>query len=350
MSREIKNARDEGTVAGGAANDSLHDPLHDRFHPKWFAIVNPVAGGGRGLDAFPHISKLLRDNGIPCEPVFTEHKCHATELTVEAVTAGYRRIIVIGGDGTLHEVVNGLFIQQCVRPDEISLAVIAVGTGNDWIRMFGITENFGDAIRAIREEHTFLQDVCCVKYVESQFEQTRYMANVAGIGLDAYVIGRYNHWRNKGRSGPLLYVRCLLRSFFRYRSSGVKVWVDDRPVYDNLLLSAAFGVCQYNGGGIRQLPKAVPDDGLLDVTLIRPLYWWQVVFRLRKLFNGNIYTIGHVHHAQGRHVRIESIPSVQLEVDGEMLGGSPVEFSIVPRAVRVVVSRSFIERHKTDGR
>ena len=313
---------------------------------KWFTIVNPVAGSGRGLDAFPQISKLLRDNGIPCEPVFTEHKCHATELTVEAVNAGYRRIIVIGGDGTLHEVVNGLFIQQCVRPDEISLAVIAVGTGNDWIRMFGIPENFGDAIRAIREEHTFLQDVGCVKYVESQFGQTRYMANVAGIGLDAYVIERYNHRRNKGRSGPLLYARCLLRSFMRYRSSGVKVWVDGKLIYDNLLLSAAFGICQYNGGGIRQLPKAVADDGLLDITLIRPLYWWQVVFRIRKLFNGNIYSIGHVHHAQGREVRIESIPAVRLEVDGELLGGSPVEFTILHRAVRVVVSRSFIASRK----
>ena len=312
--------------------------------PKWFAIVNPVAGGGRGLDDFPQISKLLRDNGIHCEPVFTEYKCHATELTVAAVTAGYRSIIVIGGDGTLHEVVNGLFIQQCVRPDEISLAVIAVGTGNDWIRMFGIPENHGEAIRAISEGHTFLQDVGCVTYEESQFSQTRYMANVAGIGLDANVIDRYNHWRNKGRRGPFLYARCLLRSFMRYRSTGVKVWVDDKLIYDNLLLSAAFGVCQYNGGGIRQLPKAVADDGLLDITLIRPLYWWQVIFRLRKLFNGNIYTIGHVLHAQGREVRIESIPAVQLEVDGEMLGGSPVRFSVLHRAVRVVVSRSFIDK------
>ena len=312
--------------------------------PKWFAVVNPVAGGGRALDAFPHISKLLRDNDIPVEPVFTEYKCHATELTVGAVNSGYRRIIVIGGDGTLHEVVNGLFIQKCVRPDEISLAVIAVGTGNDWIRMFGITENIADTIRAIREGHTFLQDVGCVTYEEAHFSQSRYMANVAGIGLDADVIERYNHRRNKGRRGSLLYIWCLVRSFVRYRSTGVKVWVDDKLIYNNLLMSAAFGICQYNGGGIRQLPKAVADDGLLDITLIRPLYWWQVIFRLRKLFNGNIYSIGHVMHAQGREVRIESIPGVRLEVDGEMLGGSPVTFTILHRAVRVVVSKSFINR------
>ena len=96
---------------------------------RWFVIVNPVAGGGRGLDHFPLISKLLRDAGIQTEPVFTEHKFHATELTVSAVKQGFRRIIAVGGDGTLHEVVNGLFIQQTVDPREVLLAVVAVERG-----------------------------------------------------------------------------------------------------------------------------------------------------------------------------------------------------------------------------
>ena len=88
--------------------------------------MNPVAGTGRGLEDFPQISKLLRDNSIPSDPVFTEHKYHAVELTVTAVNKGYRKIIVIGGDGTLHEVVNGLFIQKSVRPDEVLLAAAQI--------------------------------------------------------------------------------------------------------------------------------------------------------------------------------------------------------------------------------
>ena len=90
---------------------------------KWFVVVNPISGSGKGLDDFPLISKLLRDNNIRCETVFTEHKCHATELTVSAITSGYRHIIVVGGDGTLHEVVNGLFIQNVVEPHEVTVAV-----------------------------------------------------------------------------------------------------------------------------------------------------------------------------------------------------------------------------------
>lgn len=126
---------------------------------KWFAIVNPVAGSGRGLADWPLISKMLRDNRIVPEYAFTERKYHAIELAVEAVNNGFRKIIVVGGDGTIHEVVNGLFIQKAVPTQDVLLSVIAVGTGNDWIRMFGIPRKYSEAIRAIVEGHSFLQDV-----------------------------------------------------------------------------------------------------------------------------------------------------------------------------------------------
>ena len=314
---------------------------------KWFVVINPISGSGKGLDDFPLISKLLRDNGIRCESVFTEHKHHATELTVSAINAGYRHIIVIGGDGTLHEVVNGLFIQKMVAPDQITIAVIAVGTGNDWIRMFGIPKRYSEAIRAIKEGYTFLQDVASVEYEESRYRQMRHMANVAGLGFDAAVIRRCMEMRNNGVKGASLYIRALISTFFRYKPTGVKVWIDDRLVYNNLLFSIAIGVGKYNGGGIQQLPQAVADDGLLDITIIRPLHWWNIIFRLKRLFNGSIYTIGHVLHAQGRKVRIESSPESLLEIDGELFGVTPVELHNVHRKLRVIVNRSFLSKIAT---
>ena len=149
---------------------------------KWFAIVNPVAGSGRGLTDWPQISKLLRDHHIVPEYAFTERKYHAIELAVEAVNNGFRKIVVVGGDGTIHEVVNGLFIQKVVPTQDVLLSVIAVGTGNDWIRMFGIPRKYSEAIRAIVEGHSFLQDVGKISYYQSSYKQTRYMANVAGVG------------------------------------------------------------------------------------------------------------------------------------------------------------------------
>lgn len=311
---------------------------------KWFVVINPIAGSGKGLDDYPLISKLLRDNGIRCEAVFTEHKHHATELTVSAIKNGYRHIIVIGGDGTLHEVVNGIYIQKCVAPEDITIAVIAVGTGNDWIRMFGIPRRYSEAIRAIKEGYTFLQDVAAVEYEESQYRQVRYMANVAGLGFDAAVIRRIQRNKLKGRLNAWTYIWTMIRTFFGYKSTGVKVWVDDKLIYNDLLFSMAIGVGKYNGGGVQQLPDAVADDGLLDITMIKPLHWWNIVFRIRRIYNGTIYSIGHVLYAQGEKVRIESSPETPLEVDGEMLGGTPVEFNVRHREVRVIVNKSFLDK------
>lgn len=310
---------------------------------KWFAIVNPVAGSGKGLVDLPQITKLLRDNGICYELVFSQYKRHVVELTVQAVNEGYRRIIVIGGDGTLHEVVNGLFIQQIVPAEEVTISVIAVGTGNDWIRMFGIPTRYSEAIRAICEGATFLQDVGEVAYEESHYAQSRYMANVAGVGFDASVTRRYEHYKSKGKKGRHLYLKSFIYNYFRYRSSGVKVWVDGELVHNDLLFSAAIGICKYHGGGFQLLPSAVADDGMFDITLIKPFHWWHLLFRFNRLFNGTVYSIGHCVHYRGSRIRIESTPNIPVAVDGELLGGTPLEFTMHYHRVKVIVNKEFLK-------
>ena len=295
------------------------------------------------MTEFPKISHLLRESGIDHDPVFTEHRYHAAELSVEAVNRGYRKLIVVGGDGTLNEVVNGLFIQKQCEPKEITLAVIAVGTGNDWVRTFGIPRNYTAVVRAIKEGYTYLQDVGKVTYSESKVQQTRYMANVAGLGFDAHVIKIFNHLKLKGYKGKWLYIYSLLKGYFSARPAGATIEVDGEVIHNRLLFSLAVGICRYNGGGIQQLPRAVANDGLLDLTIIRPVHWWHVVFRARKLFNGDIYSIGHIHHAQGKVVKITSAPPIPIETDRELQGETPATISIVPQAVRFVVTKDFLE-------
>ncbi len=309
---------------------------------KWFAIVNPVAGSGKGLTDWPLISRLLREHDIVPEYVFTERKYHAIELAVEAVKKGYRKIIVVGGDGTIHEVVNGLFIQKEVPTQEILIAVIAVGTGNDWIRMFGIPRKYSEAIRAIAEGHSFLQDVGVISYYKSHYKQTRYMANVAGIGFDAFVNRKYNKLKEEGKTSKRLYLWSTLKAVFRYSSTGVKIWIDDELVVNDFVYSATVGIGKYNGGGMIQVPEAIADDGLFDVTIIRKLGKLGVVRRFRSLYNGKIYNIKKVSFARGRKIRVESTPEIRVEVDGEALGFSPFEFEMIDRAIRVVVSDKFL--------
>ncbi len=309
---------------------------------KWFAIVNPVAGSGRGLTDWPQISKLLRDHHIVPEYAFTERKYHAIELAVEAVNNGFRKIIIVGGDGTIHEVVNGLFIQKRVPVQDVLLSVIAVGTGNDWIRMFGIPRKYSEAIRAIVEERSFLQDVGKVSYYQSSYQQTRYMANVAGVGFDAAVNRRYNHLKEEGKQGKWLYLWSTLKAILRYNSTSVKAYVDDQLVADDLVYSATIGIGKYNGGGMLQTPDAVADDGLFDLTVIRRMNPFQVLYHFKVLFNGRIYRLHATSLNRGRKIRIESSPGIAIEVDGEALGYSPFEFEVINRAVRVVVSEKFM--------
>ncbi|MDD3108061.1 MAG: diacylglycerol kinase family lipid kinase [Alistipes sp.] len=310
---------------------------------KWFAIVNPVAGSGKGLADWPLISRLLRDQHITPEYVFTEHKYHATELAVEAVRNGFRKIIVVGGDGTIHEVVNGLFIQQEVPTTEVLLSVIAVGTGNDWIRMFGIPRKYSEAIRAIAEGYSFLQDVGRLSYYQASYPQSRYMANVAGVGFDAYVNRRYNHLKEEGRRGKWLYLWSTLKAVLKYSSTGVKIYVDDTLVVNDLVYSATIGIGKYNGGGMLQTPDAIADDGLFDLTVIRKMSRLSVLAHFKVLFNGKIYQLETTSLNRGRKIRIESSPEIAVEVDGEALGYSPFEFEIIDRAVRVVVAHRFLE-------
>ena len=136
----------------------------------------------------------------------------------------------------------------------------------------------------------------------------------------------------------------------RYSSTGVKVYVDDELVVNDLVYSATIGIGRYNGGGMLQTPDAVADDGLFDLTVIRRMSRLAVLFHFTVLFNGKIYKLRKTSLDRGRRIRIESSPEI-VEVDGEALGYSPFEFGIIDRAVRVVVAERFLrEAEKSEER
>lgn len=313
---------------------------------KWLAIVNPVSGGGRGSKAWPEINTLLRDKGIIPECLFTEYKYHAIELTVDAVNKGFRKILVVGGDGTLHEVVNGLFMQQAVPATDVTIGVISVGTGNDWGRTYDFPNDYGEVADAIFEGRVFLQDVGLVKYRESGYGQSRYIVNVAGFGFDSFVIEQYDMLKERGRSGKLIYIWSLLKALITYRPSPVTISVDGQQAVNEVIFSAAVGIGRYNGGGMMQLPLAHPADGLLDLTTIRRIGRLRVIRNLKSLFNGTLYGVREVLHHRGRHITVDGNPDIVLEADGEILGNGPFEFEIVEKGIKVIVPEKFLQRDK----
>lgn len=313
----------------------------------WMVIVNPKAGSGKGLKDWPVISNTMNRFGVDFTCVFTEHKYHAVELTVKSIKDGYRKIVAIGGDGTIHEIVNGIFIQQEVPTTDILLAVIPSGTGNDWVRMYGISRTYRDAVQALVDEKSTIQDVAKIEFYESKVKQHRYMANVAGMGFDAAVTKNYNSLKDNGRSGKYLYILSVLKIFFLYLSRRFKIITDGKLFFDGMLFSSSVGIGRFNGGGMEQMPFARTDDGLMDITVIRQMRKFIMVRDFSKLYSGRIFENKGVLHTQAKVIDIESSPPSRIEIDGEIMGYSPFRFELIPHCIKVVVGPKFTQSGST---
>lgn len=305
----------------------------------WLVIVNPNAGRKKGEKDWFTINDHLNNSEIVYESVFTTHKEHAIALTTRFIKKGYRNFIVVGGDGTMNEVVNGIFFQKNVPTSEFLIAMIPVGTGNDWCRMFGIPFKYAEAIDLIRQGNTFIQDIGKVTYYNSATLKRRYFINVAGMGYDAEVAAKTNMDKEKGKSGPFSYLKNLFSSLLFYKYTDTEIILADSPEsFKNKTFSISVGICKYNGGGMKQLPNAIPDDGLLDMTLIKKLGKFTVLKEVKNLYDGSFIKHPKVQTFQSKSFKIASNPSINLEVDGESLGHSPFVFEVVPQSLRVVTA------------
>ncbi|MFH1161304.1 MAG: diacylglycerol kinase family protein [bacterium] len=303
---------------------------------RWMILVNPNAGVKKGAKEWPKILRILEQEGISFEYQLTEHKEHAIHLTRKSIERGFRNLAVVGGDGTLNEALNGIFLQQVCPVSDITLGTIPVGTGNDWCRMFNVPFDFAGAVKLLKRKKTFIQDVGKVTFHKQDEIRERYFMNVAGMGYDALVAKKTNLSKEKGRGGPLTYLFFVFASLFQYKFLEAVIEVDGKTEFKGEIFSMNVGICKYNGGGMMQVPFAVPDDGLLDLTLIRKASKWVVIRHVGKLYNGSLVNLPIVHTFRGQTIRMRSPGKIYLETDGESLGHTPLTFEILPKALKVV--------------
>ncbi len=303
---------------------------------EWFVIVNPNAGKRKGQQDWLTIARLLGEAGIEFINVFTEHRDHAMHLARKYIEKGFRRIIVVGGDGTLNEVVNGIFSQKHILPSNITLAMIPVGTGNDWCRMFNISNDYKEAIATIVKGSEFIQDAGSVKYyTKAGLEKTRYFINMAGMGFDALVAKKTNRQKEQGKGNALSYFVNIFASLFVYKQTSTIIRLDDQTVNTDVF-TMSIGICQFNGGGMKQAPMAKPDDGLFDLTIIKPIGKFKVIRNVLKLFDGSFTRLPEVSTFISAHIMVESDPPMYIEVDGESLGHTPFDFTIYPKSLQII--------------
>jgi len=303
---------------------------------RWLIIVNPNAGIKKGIRDWPIISQILTREKIDHETLLTEHRNHAIHLAKSFIEKGYRNIAVVGGDGTLNEVLNGILLQEACPVSEILLGMIPIGTGNDWCRMFNVPFDYEGAIAVLKKKHPFIQDIGKVTYFRNNLPEHRYFLNVAGMGYDALVAKKTNLLKEQGKGGPLTYLYFVFASLFQYKFVDAVIEIDGTNEFKGEIFSMNVGICKYNGGGMMQVPYAIPDDGLMDIILIKKARKWIVIRHTPKLYDGSHVNLPIVKTYRGKSVRIRSTGRIYLEADGESLGHSPLTFEILPKALRVV--------------
>lgn len=305
---------------------------------KWFVVVNPNAGNRKIKRDWGKIETLLQKAELDFEFTFTEHVLHAIDITTAAIKKGYRKFISVGGDGTFNEVVNGFFGQTNVNVSEFIIGLIPVGTGNDWGRMFGIPTGYEKSIEIIAQKKAFVQDVGKISYFENQKQRIRYFVNIAGMGFDALVAQKTNKQKAEGKGNSMAYFFNLFTSVFEYKPGIAEIHIDKKK-YNFNTFSMSVGICRYNGGGIKQLPHAIADDGLLDMTVIKKMGLGTLFAQIKNLYSGSFVKHPKVATFTATNVKIHSKKkNFMMEADGESLGSAPFEVSIIPTILRVIIN------------
>ena len=302
---------------------------------NWQVILNPHAGSGKGRRDKNKIITVLNNSGLQYILHESEYAGHSFELAKLLAVNGYTHFIVAGGDGTLNETVNGIFNGRNSHCSDIVVGMLPVGTGNDWIRTFGIPDHYQSAMDIIINCKTVVQDVGLIEYADQDKNIKRFFVNIAGFGFDAMVASQANKLKNKGLSGLRVYIESFLWSYFNYKAGQTNITIDDEVLNVNLF-SVSVGIGKFNGGGMMQVPEANPVNGFFHVTIIRNLSIWGIISNFKKLYNGSFIRDYRVSTHIGKHVQISALRQLSGEADGETLGKSNYSLQIVHHQLRVI--------------
>lgn len=290
-------------------------------------ILNPTSGRGQGArlkkGLEDRLSELLGSKTF--EIVETIEPGHAERLAQQAAENRVPVVAVAGGDGTLHEALNGIIAT------DTTLAILPVGTGNDFARTIGIGTDLNLALSTLASGVATAVDVGSY--------QGRAFLNVAGAGYDAVVAERINQGYKRLR-GKTAYMTAAITTLFRYKPSLIQLTVDGKLVREGKAFLCAVCNARSYGAGLQIAPDAKIDDGVFDVVFIDEMNKFVALSLLAKVGKGGHIRSPRVHVFRGSDVKIEADPALPVLVDGELVDPTPAEFKILPGAVQFLVPPS----------
>ncbi|MEL6545733.1 MAG: diacylglycerol kinase family protein [Myxococcota bacterium] len=299
-----------------------------------YTIANRTAAGGRVGAQWDRISRAVTEAYGLGDVAFTDHVGHGIALAGQAIEAGATRVVVVGGDGTINEVLNGYMRADAGRRG-VELAIYPLGTGGDLARSLGLKGADRDGF--LRDATARTIDVGCVRATGEQGEQLRYFLNIASAGATGEIVDRVN--RGSKRFGAkAAFVWGTLKGLSAYRNQRIRIRVDDSAEEELLMSLAAVGNGRFFGGGMKIAPDAALDDGLFDICVVGDIGVADFVRHGSKLYRGEHGGVPEVRFFRGRAVHLTGLGDspVLVEADGEVAGRLPASFAIHPDAATVL--------------
>jgi YegS/Rv2252/BmrU family lipid kinase len=293
-------------------------------------IANPNAGRGAVSKALPRVESVLRNTNLAYRIVRTTHPGHATEAARQALSDGERYLVAVGGDGTVHEVVNGMVRDGGPVAADAVLGVVAAGSGCDFVRSFGLPPDAEQAAERLTGDRVRTIDVGTVTCADGI---TRCFVNIAEAGLGGAVVARA---ANLGKLlGGARYAAGFWLTLPRFRPAAVRLDADGQ-YHAWRAFNVVVANCRFYGGGMQISPNSDPGDCLLDI-LVMTGPKSDSFTTLPKVYKGAHLPHRNIAELRAAQLSIEAEPYFQVEADGELLGTTPASFGIIPGAIRLKV-------------
>jgi YegS/Rv2252/BmrU family lipid kinase len=293
--------------------------------------VNPASAGGSTGKRWPELAHRAAARGLDGDALISAAPGQLGALAAEAVREGATLLVVVGGDGSVNEVVDGV-----VGAGDVELAVIPRGTGWDFVRTFGISRDLDAAVDVALHGDVREIDAGAVTYrTWAGVEAKAHFANVASAGISGAIAKRAND-SSKALGGKVSYYWATLAVFVGWQTGVMRVTVDAES-REGRMIDAMVCNGRYLGGGMMMCPDAEPDDGLFDVMLIGDVTKRDLAFVLPKTYKGKHLPHPRLELLRGRVVTVDADEPLPLELDGEQPGTTPARFEVVPRALRLRV-------------
>lgn len=308
--------------------------------PRTVVIVNPSSQGGKLGKRWPELADTL-GRQFPFDVVTTQAPGDATRLAREALRGGAERVVAVGGDGTINEVINGFFDDdgKPIAPDA-SFALVPYGTGGDFRRTMNVPIATADAAAVIAQNHRKKIDVGRLEYTRADGTRARRMfANIASFGVSGVVDRLVNESGKK--LGRLSFMVATARATWSYKNQRVQLVFDGDPAsrVEMTVNTVAIANGRYFGGAMMVAPNAEIDDGLFDVIALGDFHFGDLLKSGRRIYKGTHLSMDKVTTRRARIIEAEPIEAgamVELDVDGECLGRLPARFELVAGAVYMV--------------